>query len=61
MPESLAAAFEKLVIAGEQAGFSVDQMFHLLETGMTIGTLLQLIELCLSAPAGAPSSSRWIM
>jgi hypothetical protein len=61
MPESLAAAFEKLVIAGEQAGFSVDQMFDLLETGMTIGMLLQLIELRLSASVLSPSASRWVM
>jgi hypothetical protein len=58
---SSGTAFEKLIIAGEQAGFTVDQITDLLERGMTIGMLLKLIELRLSALALPPSSSRWVM
>jgi hypothetical protein len=61
LPESLVAVFEKLILAGEQAGFNVDQMFDLLGTGMTIGMLLRLIELRLSPPPLPLSSSRWVM
>ena len=40
---SLVAAIEKLAIAGEQAGFSVEQMIQLLNDGMTVERLLDLI------------------
>jgi len=42
---SLVAAIEKLAIAGEQAGFSVEQMIQLLNDGMTVERLLDLITL----------------
>lgn len=41
--ESLQIAIEKLAIAGEQAGLSVDQMIYILSSGMTVATLLDLI------------------
>ena len=40
---SLVAAIEKLAIAGEQAGFSVEQMIQLLNDGLTVESLLNLI------------------
>jgi hypothetical protein len=38
-------AIRKLAIAGEQAGFSLDQMIQLLNSGMSVVTLLDLIAL----------------
>ena len=40
---SLVSAVEKLAIAGEQAGFTVQQMIQLLNNGLTVETLLDLI------------------
>lgn len=40
---SLVSAIEKLAIAGEQAGFTVEQMIQLLNDGLTVETLLDLI------------------
>ena len=42
MERPIMTAIEKLVLAGEQAGFSVEQMIQLLQTGGTVETLLQL-------------------
>jgi hypothetical protein len=38
-------AIRKLAIAGEQAGFTLDQMIQLLNSGMSVLTLLDLIAL----------------
>ena len=38
-------AIRKLAIAGEQAGFTLDQMIQLLNSGMSVVTLLDLIAL----------------
>lgn len=56
----------KLAIAGEQAGFSLEQMIDLLNAGITVETLLHLIELCLASenqPAQPQPgrSSCWVM
>jgi len=40
---SLLAAIGKLAIAGEQAGFSVEQMIQVLNAGFSVEDLLQLI------------------
>ena len=39
LPQSVA----KLAMAGEQAGFSVEQMIELLSAGLSVATLLDLI------------------
>lgn len=39
----LTGAITKLALAGEQAGFSVEEMIALLNTGVSIDTLLNLI------------------
>jgi hypothetical protein len=57
----LMTAIEKLVRAGEQADFSVEQMIQLLQTGVDAETLLQMIEWRLSPPSTKPRSSRWVM
>jgi hypothetical protein len=38
-------AIHKLVVAGEEAGFTVEQMIDLLSSGLTVAMLLDLIEL----------------
>jgi hypothetical protein len=59
---STAQAVYKLTIAGEQAGFSVEEMIQMLNAGVTVGTLLQLIEWRLRGIDPSPArSSRWIM
>jgi hypothetical protein len=42
-------AIHKLATAGEQAGFSVEQMIALLNSGITVETLLNLIDIGLAA------------
>ncbi len=52
----------KLAIAGEQAGFSLEQMIQILNAGVSVETLLHLIEWRLGeAVPNAARSSRWIM
>ena len=41
--ESMIRAVAKLPMAGEQAGFTVEQMVSLLQAGLTITTLHELI------------------
>jgi hypothetical protein len=41
--QSLQIAVEKLAIAGEEAGFSLDQMIKLLNAGLSLEALLVLI------------------
>jgi len=40
---SLVLAISKLAAAGEQAGFTLEQMIALLDAGLEVGTLLDLI------------------
>jgi hypothetical protein len=40
---SLVLAISKLAAAGEQAGFSLEQMIDLLDAGLEVETLLELI------------------
>jgi hypothetical protein len=61
---SVAASVFKLAIAGEQAGFTVEQMIDLLNAGVTVHGLLRLIEWKLNAlpPPSVPNrSSQWVM
>jgi hypothetical protein len=57
--QPITTAIERLVLAGEQAGFSVEQMIQLLETGASADALLSLIEMRLFP--SPPRSSRWII
>lgn len=60
---SLTVAIGKLAIAGEEAGFTLEQMIELLDDGLTVETLLDLISWRLNAaylpPAPCGSSSHW--
>ena len=39
----LTMAVQKLALAGEQAGFTVQQMIEVLDTGMSVETFLDLV------------------
>ena len=57
----LVAAIEKLAIAGEQAGFTVEQMIRLLNDGLTVETLLDLISWRHQMPNRmTPAASHWV-
>jgi len=62
---SIAASIFKLAVAGEQAGFTLEQMIELLNAGLTAESPLRMIERGLArASAGEPEqlgSSRWVM
>ena len=57
---SLVLAISKLAAAGEHAGFTLEQMIELLDAGIEVETLLELIGLRL---CGGPSActSNWVM
>jgi hypothetical protein len=60
MEKPTMTAIGKLVLAGEKAGFSVEQMIQILQAGASVEGLLRMIEWRLS-PAVASGSSRWVM
>lgn len=51
---SLMVAIGKLAIAGEQAGFSIEQMIDLLNSGLAVETLLDLIAWRLASQSSSP-------
>ena len=59
------ASVSKLAMAGESAGFSVEQMIELLNAGVSIEALLQMIAWRLDAGIGKAetksSAARWMM
>lgn len=61
---TLVTAIGKLAIAGEQAGLSIEQMIQLLNDGLKVETLVDLITWRLAEvpnPVTPPSrSARWI-
>jgi hypothetical protein len=55
-------AVERIAQAGEQAGFSVENMIYMLNAGVTVETLLNIIEQRLRpSPEATGLSSRWII
>jgi len=62
---SLVLAISKLAAAGEQAGLTLEQMIDLLDHGLEVETLLELICLRLHAaplpPAHEMCRYRWVM
>jgi hypothetical protein len=61
---SLTKAIGKLAVAAEQAGLSVDRMIEMLNSGVSVETLLELIVWRLGVlqtlpPPGSPT--RWVM
>ncbi|HST10428.1 MAG TPA: hypothetical protein VLL05_08615 [Terriglobales bacterium] len=61
MAQTMMTVVEKFVRAGEQAGFTVEQMIQMLQTGASVEDLLQMIEWRRSPPVIEPRSSHWIM
>ena len=57
---SSAQAVCKLAIAGEQAGFSLEQMIEMLNAAITVETRLHFIEWRLGEVGSPPRSSRWV-
>lgn len=61
----LVLAISKLAAAGQQAGFSLEQMIELLDGGVEVKTLLELICWRLHGlpllPVTGGSSSCWVM
>ena len=47
---TLALGIEKLAVAGQQAGFSIEQMIELLNAGLDVESLLDLIAWQLEHP-----------
>ena len=60
MVQPLETVVERFVRAGEQAGFTVEQMIQLLQAGATVEVLLKMIEWRLSPSTLEPRSSRWL-
>lgn len=65
MPQPGARAVEKFARAGEPAGLSVEDMIRILNAGVSVETVLDLIERSLQATREESRvscrSSRWIM
>jgi hypothetical protein len=62
MELSIVTSFYKLAIAGEQAGFSLEDMISFLNAGLTVENLLDLIERRLTGVEPMnPCSARWVM
>jgi hypothetical protein len=61
----LVLAISKLAAAGERAGFTLKQMIDMLDHGLEVETLLELICLRLNPAATTPdhvvSRYRWLM
>ena len=59
---SVVRAVYKLCVEGEQAGFSLEQMIQMLNAGITVETLLHLIEWRLRGIDSSPARfTHWIM
>jgi hypothetical protein len=58
---SLQGGIFKLAIAGEQAGFTIEQMIWLLNVGITGESLLRRIEWRFASPETDARSSRLVM
>ena len=61
MNVQLLTALSKLVVAGEQAGFSVDELIRLLNAGIGMEDILNLIALRLERREAGTVATRWIM
>jgi len=57
---SLIRAIGKLALAAEQAGLSINQMIEMLNSGMNVETLLELITCRLQTSATPSVGARWI-
>lgn len=61
---TLTSGIAKLAMTGQQAGFSIEQMIQLLNAGLTVETLVDLIAWRLEQPkplAPVACSSGWMV
>jgi hypothetical protein len=58
---SVQASVFKLALAGESAGFTVEQMIWMLNAGMSVAALLWVIEWRLTQIEQSDPARRWIM
>jgi len=61
---TLVSAITKLGVAGQQAGFTLEQMIDLLNAGITPDTLLELIAWRMEQPGpltAIMSASHWVV
>jgi hypothetical protein len=62
---SLVRAIGKLAVAGERAGFTLEEMIQLLDNGLSVESLLELIAWRLEGPPPPPPHSLrpadWVM
>jgi len=59
---SLVRAIGKLAAAGERAGFTLEEMIQLLDSGVSVATLLELISRRLEDPPPRPlHRTNWVM
>ena len=59
---SLVRAIGKLAAAGERAGFTLEEMIQLLDSGLSVEMLLELITVRLeSQPLHLRKSANWVM
>lgn len=59
--ESLVIAVSKLAVAGEQAGFSLEQMIQLLDSGFSVESLIDLIAWRFEHKRPLSVSSCWVV
>lgn len=57
--ESLVTSISKLAVAGEQAGFSLEHMIQLLDSGLTVESLVELIAWRFEHSKPLSVSSHW--
>jgi hypothetical protein len=57
----LARAIERLAAAGEEAGISVEQMIQILNVGVSVEDLLDIVDKKLQAPREFIGYSRWVI
>ena len=59
MEEGLVEALAMLALIGQRSGFTLQQMLDLLESGHSVATLLEIIDLRLAYSKPAQSSGTW--
>jgi hypothetical protein len=60
---SIVNAIEKLAVAGERAGFTIEQMIELLNEGLTVESLIGLVlwRLDVQSAVPIPLSAGWVI
>jgi hypothetical protein len=59
--ETTVLAISKLAVAGEQSGFSLEQKIQLLDSGLSVESLIELIAWRFEHPRPLSVSSCWIV